>query len=587
MMSRWVEEFERRNKSMKTRGRFVYLTILISLFSAPASAQHMVWLDFGNFNLNSWASVNGNNPPTAADVTAVQNQIFVNMAKHFAPFDIYFSTFQPPNGRYTRLRYQGAAAGGLMGCAGPSCCENTGNCSGMDTWQDAVSGAEIYSGSFAGSGSFSGANATTARIARGLAGTGSHELGHVLDLWHCNAADDYYAQGQTGDCTSASFATGDQNVNSHIMSSGRSWQLTMNQRATVDRFFSVHASRRKLYGSFQARNHWEPLPSFDSDRRADLVYGRYQSPTTTKWYGRMSNGSSFGSWSTWASDAGEAGDIYLTGDVDGDGDADLVYGRFLSANTVRWYVRKSNGSSFGNWSTWVSDAGAVGDIFRLGDVDGDGDADLVYGRPYSSTKVTWYVRKSNGSNGFGTWATWRSDAGNQGDLFFLGDIDKDGDDDLVYGRIVSASIVTWYARESNGSNGFGSWSTWRLDAGNRGDLFYLGDTGGDGDADLNYGRIKSDTKVKWYWRQSTGTKFGWYSVWADNAGDAGDSFRLGDGDGDGRLDLFYARPRGLTSLTASPDLTSIRQYGRLSQGNGFGSWSTWRSDAGDEGDVFP
>jgi hypothetical protein len=40
-------------------------------------------------------------------------------------------------------------------------------------------------------------------------------------------------------------------------------------------------------------------------------------------------------------------------------------------------------------------------------------------------------------------------------------------------------------------------------------------------------------------------------------------------------------------LTASPDLTSIRQYGRLSQGNGFGSWSTWRSDAGDEGDVFP
>ena len=84
---------------MKTRGRFVYLTILISLFSAPASAQHVVWLDFGNFNLNSWASPNGNNPPTAADVTAVQNQIIVNRHRHFARCDFYFSPFRPPRGR--------------------------------------------------------------------------------------------------------------------------------------------------------------------------------------------------------------------------------------------------------------------------------------------------------------------------------------------------------------------------------------------------------------------------------------------------------------------------------------------------------
>ena len=40
------------------------------------------------------------------------------------------------------------------------------------------------------------------------------------------------------------------------------------------------------------------------------------------------------------------------------------------------------------------------------------------------------------------------------------------------------------------------------------------------------------------------------AAWVNGARDAGDLFRLGDGNGDGRIDLFYARPTGMKSRGA-------------------------------------
>ena len=50
---------------------------------------------------------------------------------------------------------------------------------------------------------------------------------------------------------------------------------------------------------------------------------------------------------------------------------------------------------------------------------------------------------------------------------------------------------------------------------------------------------------------------------------------------------MYGRSLGMTGLTATPDLTSVRWYGRSSQGTSFNSVSTWADDAGNEGDCFP
>jgi hypothetical protein len=104
-------------------------------------------------------------------------------------------------------------------------------------------------------------------------------------------------------------------------------------------------------------------------------------------------------------------------------------------------------------------------------------------------------------------------------------VDADGDDDLAYGQTVSSSQVKWYVRKSNGST-LGGFDVWRNDAGDAGDLFYLSDTGGDGDADLLYGRVVSDFQVRWYGRLSSGGSFGPWSTWASDAGDEGDTFPL-------------------------------------------------------------
>jgi hypothetical protein len=576
---------------MKTR--HFKMAIVVALLSAgPAAAHHVVWLDFSQWNLSAWTSVNGNNPPTAADIAAVREQVIANMVEDWAPFDIYFTTVQPPNGRYTRIYFYPVANGTLYGCAGGSCCLN-GNCSGRGTWTSAVSNLEVYTGTFAGSNRFTGANATTARIANGISHTASHEFGHVMGMTHCYAADDFVSSGTS--CSDGYAATGDANVNWHMMASGASSGLTTTQRATRDRFFNAHSERRLLYDQLQPRNHWAPLGNVNAGvGRSDLTYGRLQSPTAVQWYARLSSGSGFGDYTTWASDAGQRADLFMTADVTGDGRADLVFGRIVNATTVRWYVKPSSGTSFGTTAAWATDAGDAGDIFRLGDVDADGRADLVYGRPFSASQVTWYVRLSTGT-AFGPFTTWRDEAGSNSDLFFLADVTGDGRNDLVAcDRTLLGSRARVY--RSTGT-GFAFEGDDTLLSFTHYDYVLMGDVDGDGEADLIGGTVNSSTDVDWRVFESKGCSGGIFGfgecfdlfgdTWANGAGDAGDLFRLGDGNGDGRADLFYARPIGMTSLTAAPDLTRIRWFGRLSSGSLFDPYTVWANDAGDEGDIFP
>jgi len=561
--------------------RFLATSFLIVLLSAArAWAGHVVWIDYSKFNLGEWSSVNGNSPPKTSDLNAIKKQIIANVTEDYATFDITFTTVKPANGRFTQVKVLSNDAGGLFGCSGEGCG------TGIGSWDtETESSLKVFAGTLSAYGEFTGSNATTARLANSLAGTISHELGHILGLYHCRAADDSFIVGCSEEGTPD--VSNDKNARAwHIMSSGLSWGLTEEEKATNDRFFSKHSERRKLAGAVQLRNHFAPLANVNGGKtpKADLTYGRLSSPDVMKWYVRLSSGSEFGGYDEWSDNAGNAADIFLTGDVHNDGRADLVYGRIQSPTQVSWYVRKSNGSGFSGYNEWASDAGDAGDIFRLADVNKDGQADLVYGRPLDKATVRWFVRKSNGT-GFGNAETWADDAGNIGDLFFLTDADADGDADLVYSRAITSNEVKWWVRRSNGSK-FGSAELWHSNGGDKGDLMYVGDADGDGDADLVYGRVYGGKGVAWYVRRGTGYIFGFAETWANDAGDAGDLFRLGDTTGDGMLDLMYGRPIGISSLTATPDLTQVRWYGRSSLGTGLSSVSTW-ADAGNEGDCFP
>ncbi len=560
--------------------------LIILLFAAPAWAGHVAWVDFSDFDLDAWNSVNGNNPPTNADLSAIRRQIIAEMSEDYATFDLRITTSKPANGRFTWIRILDEAAGQTLGCAGLSCCQQ-GFCTGIGSWNLATQSAlEVYTGTFANQPEFMNANATTARISNGISSTASHELGHILGLFHCQAANDSFEVGCDENVTP--IVTDDLNPRWHIMASGDSWELTVEERASRDRFFSPHSERRVLASALQLRNHFAPLANLDetSDKpKADLTYGRLAAPTTVQWFGRMSSGNAFGNFSEWSSDGGDAADIFLTGDVDEDGRADLVYGRVKSPTQVIWYVRLSNGSGFGKYSVWSADAGDAGDVFRLADVDADGKADLVYGRAINPGTVRWYVRKSDG-NSFGSYSIFASDAGDVGDLFFVANVDKDKKADLVYARAIGSTQMQWFVRRSDAAM-FGPLETWSEDAGDPGDLMYVGDANMDGKADLVYGHVSSSLNVTWYFRASDGSAFGFPLTFANDAGDAGDLFRLGDTTGDGMVDLMYGRPSGLVSLTATPNHAAVRWYGRSSLAGAFSTVSTWASDAGDEGDCFP
>ena len=92
-------------------------TVVGLLWVAPVQAHHVVFLDFSGFSLSAYSTVNGHTPPTASDVTAVQELVIANMVKDYAPFDIHFVTAQPVNGRFTRVALFDDTAGGLFGCA--------------------------------------------------------------------------------------------------------------------------------------------------------------------------------------------------------------------------------------------------------------------------------------------------------------------------------------------------------------------------------------------------------------------------------------------------------------------------------------
>jgi hypothetical protein len=544
--------------------------------AAPASAHHLVWLDFSGFNLSAYPNVNGH-PPTFIDISIVQQLVIANVVEDYAPFDVHITTLQPAQGRYSRMLVLSNDENGLFGTVGDCLVLN---CTGIDSWRQDVSAGEVYAGSFAGAPEFQGANATSTRIANGISHTISHELGHLLSLRHCHSADDFVSAAAA--CTNGFGATADQNANHHIMASGASTGLTMAERATRDRFFSLHSERRVLYGLFQPRNHWAPLGDVTGGGRADVTFATLEAPLTVGWTGQFSNGATFGG-PVDLTQFGRRTDLFLSADVTGDGRHDLVVGRLVDPTTVDWFVAPATGAGFGAAVKWIT-GGDVGDIFRLGDVNGDGRADLVYGRPAGDT-VTWFVRLSTGT-AFGAFTTFIADAGDEDDLFLLDDVTGDGRADLV------AATRSFFG----GTNTYRSTgAAFVLEAGDSilsygADLVLVGDVTGDGRADLVSGFMNGDTTVEWTLRPSNGCAlvqcFLGSQAFSANAGDSGDHFRLGDGNGDGRLDLFYARP-ALGSRTAPPNLALVRWFGQLSNGSTLSSATLWSADAGDEGVVFP
>jgi predicted nucleotidyltransferase len=222
------------------------------------------------------------------------------------------------------------------------------------------------------------------------------------------------------------------------------------------------------------------------------------------------------------------------GDVDGDGDLDMVVGNLRQQNAL--YLNNGSGTFTDATTARIpidnDDTYAV----ALGDVDGDGDLDMVVGNTgYNGQQNRLYL--NNGSGTF-TDATTASMPVARDSTYAvaLGDIDGDGDLDLVVGNAGQNRLYL-----NNGSGSFTNATAARMPVDSDTTLAVaLGDIDGDGDLDLvvgNGGFYGQQNRL--YLNNGSGTFSDATAIRMPVDGDDTRAVALGDVDGDGDLDIAF------------------------------------------------
>lgn len=229
------------------------------------------------------------------------------------------------------------------------------------------------------------------------------------------------------------------------------------------------------------------------------------------------------------------------GDLDGDGAPDLIQTGFSGTWVSR--IFQNDGSGAFTEINAGSLSGASASSIALGDLDGDGDLDLIL----TGATETSYISKiyRNDGNAAFTEINAGSLTGVYNGSIALGDLDGDGDLDLV---LTGATNLGGSARISRIYRNAGNGSFTEINAGSLAGVamssIVLGDIDGDGDLDLILTGSTGSEKISRIYQNDGNGALTEINV-ASLTGAYDGSIALGDLDGDGDLDLVLTgRPVG-------------------------------------------
>ncbi|MFJ7230779.1 peptidoglycan DD-metalloendopeptidase family protein [Streptomyces tendae] len=237
----------------------------------------------------------------------------------------------------------------------------------------------------------------------------------------------------------------------------------------------------------------------------------------------------FGEAKVWHDFFAPGGETPLTGDFNGDHKDDVV--TFTKGTESDVYVALSNGNGFATATVWHDHFSPGGEIPAVGDVNGDGYDDIVTFTHDADAKV--YVALSNGTDGFHPATVWHDYFAPNGEFPALGDIDGDGDDDLI--TFTQGTTADVYAALSNGKDAFGTGQLVHDHFAPAGELPRIGDVNGDKKDDII--AFTQGTESDVYVALSNGAAYGPGARWNEYFSPTGEFPYVGDYDGDGKDDI--------------------------------------------------
>jgi hypothetical protein len=272
----------------------------------------------------------------------------------------------------------------------------------------------------------------------------------------------------------------------------------------------------------------------DGDGNMDaLVAENYVGNDNMYWYKNTDGLGSFTNQQQIASMLGSVTCMY-TADLDNDGDFDILTSTWRD-NLIGWYENLDGLGNFGtqNIIPWAPSQAHGGGGISAGDMDNDGDLDMIAS---DDGVISWYEN----TDGLGSFSFKQTKSATLDDTFSIipYDMDNDGDLDILYSSInqVASSEISWVEN----ADGLGNFTDEHNIITVTHAIFSLqiADIDNDGNIDVIAAFPQSD-KIAWYKNMdSSGTS--WTEFVISTEFEKPRSIEVTDIDNDGDIDVLSA-----------------------------------------------